>query len=395
MQKRVLTLLAVSLLGLALVSGCGSSEKKKASTPQNKVIKIGATAGPHADVVHAVADEAKKQGINVEVVEFSDYITPDKALAEGDLDLNSYQHAPFLANFAKQNNTKLVPIGNTILMRMGIYSNKIHDINAVPDGSVVAIPNDPTNGGRGLVLLEKAGLIKLKEGVGFKATAADVAENPKHLKFKELEAAQLPRSLDDVDLAVITMNYVMSSGMDVKKQGLFWEKDDEPLAIMVLAAREKDKDNPTYKKIADLFHSDAVKKFIGEKFKGTIIPAKECKKTDQKDYSFWSVLFVVGEGPLAHFCCTFFLQPADGFLIGPASTIPLEKVWGTLQGIIIGSDPAKERPLFMNETQMSLFIIMAEHAIAAIQGGSFRDGVHTFKEKAKFTAGKGHDFLQS
>lgn len=274
MQKRVLTLLAVSLLGLALVSGCGSSEKKKASTPQNKVIKIGATAGPHADVVHAVADEAKKQGINVEVVEFSDYITPDKALAEGDLDLNSYQHAPFLANFAKQNNTKLVPIGNTILMRMGIYSNKIHDINAVPDGSVVAIPNDPTNGGRGLVLLEKAGLIKLKEGVGFKATAADVAENPKHLKFKELEAAQLPRSLDDVDLAVITMNYVMSSGMDVKKQGLFWEKDDEPLAVMVLAAREKDKDNPTYKKIADLFHSDAVKKFIGEKFKGTIIPAK-------------------------------------------------------------------------------------------------------------------------
>ena len=198
----------------------------------------------------------------------------DKALAEGDLDLNSYQHAPFLANFAKQNNAKLVPIGNTILMRMGIYSNKIHDINAVPDGSVVAIPNDPTNGGRGLVLLEKAGLIKLKEGVGFKATAADVAENPKHLKFKELEAAQLPRSLDDVDLAVITMNYVMSSGMDVKKQGLFWEKDDEPLAVMVLAAREKDKDNPTYKKIADLFHSDAVKKFIGEKFKGTIIPAK-------------------------------------------------------------------------------------------------------------------------
>ena len=273
-QKRVLTLLALSLLGLALVRGCGSSEKKEASTPQTKVIKIGATAGPHADVVHAVADEAKKQGINVEVIEFSDYITPDKALAEGDLDLNSYQHAPFLANFAKQNNAKLVPIGNTILMRMGIYSNKIHDINAVPDGSVVAIPNDPTNGGRGLVLLEKAGLIKLKEGVGFKATAADVAENPKHLKFKELEAAQLPRSLDDVDLAVITMNYVMSSGMDVKKQGLFWEKDDEPLAVMVLAAREKDKDNPTYKKIADLFHSDAVKKFIGEKFKGTIIPAK-------------------------------------------------------------------------------------------------------------------------
>ena len=119
-------------------------------------------------------------------------------------------------------------------MRMGIYSDKIHDLKAVPDGAVVAIPNDPTNGGRGLVLLEKAGLIKLKEGVGFKATVNDVVENPKNLKFKELEAAQLPRSLADVDLAVITMNYVMSSGMDVKKQGLFWEKDDEPLAVMVL-----------------------------------------------------------------------------------------------------------------------------------------------------------------
>lgn len=160
-------------------------------------------------------------------------------MAEGDLDLNSYQHAPFLANFAKQNNAKLVPIGNTILMRMGIYSNKIHDINAVPDGSVVAIPNDPTNGGRGLVLLEKAGLIKLKEGVGFKATAADVAENPKHLKFKELEAAQLPRSLDDVDLAVITMNYVMSSGMDVKKQGLFWERMMSPLQSWSLLLARK------------------------------------------------------------------------------------------------------------------------------------------------------------
>ena len=107
---------------------------------------------------------------------------------------------------------------------MGIYSNKIHDLKNIPDGAVVAIPNDPTNGGRGLVLLEKAGLLKLKEGVGFKATVNDVVENPHNLKFKELEAAQLPRSLDDVDLAVITMNYVMSSGMDVKKQGLFWGK---------------------------------------------------------------------------------------------------------------------------------------------------------------------------
>ena len=239
MKKNKLAAVLAGVLALALLAaGCGGSDSKAGGT-SSKPIKIGATAGPHADVVHAVAEEAKKQGMNVEVVEFSDYITPDKALAEGDLDLNSYQHAPFLNNFNTQNNTKLVPIGNTILMRMGIYSDKIHDLKAVPDGAVVAIPNDPTNGGRGLVLLEKAGLIKLKAGVGFKATVNDVVENPKHLQFRELEAAQLPRSLADVDLAVITMNYVMSSGMDVKKQGLFWEADDEPLAVMVLAAREK------------------------------------------------------------------------------------------------------------------------------------------------------------
>ena len=221
----------------------------------DKEIKIGATAGPHAEVVEAVAKEAEKQGIHIKVVEFSDYITPDKALADGDIDLVSYQHKPFLDNFNKQNGTDLVPIGNTILMRMGIYSDKYKSVDALPDGAVIAIPNDPTNGGRGLALLQRAGLLKLKEGVGFKA-------------------AQLPRSLGDVDAAVITMNYVMSAGLNVKEQGIFLEPKDEPLAVMVLAVKAKDKDNPTYKNIAEIFHSDAVKKFIADKYNGTIEPAE-------------------------------------------------------------------------------------------------------------------------
>ncbi|PAK18755.1 methionine ABC transporter substrate-binding protein [Megasphaera elsdenii] len=210
----------------------------------------------------------------VKVVEFSDYITPDKALADGDIDLVSYQHKPFLDNFNKQNGTDLVPIGNTILMRMGIYSDKYKSVDALPDGAVIAIPNDPTNGGRGLALLQRAGLLKLKDGVGFKATPADVVDNPKHFQFKEIEAAQLPRSLGDVDAAVITMNYVMSAGLNVKEQGIFLEPKDEPLAVMVLAVRAQDKDNPTYKKIAEIFHSDAVKKFIADKYNGTIEPAE-------------------------------------------------------------------------------------------------------------------------
>ena len=125
-----------------------------------------------------------------------------------------------------------------------------------------------------MVLLEKAGLIRLREGVGFKGTVQDVAENPRHLQFVELEAAQLPRSLSDVDIAAITMNYVMSGGLDVEKQGIFLEDRNEPLAVMILAARAKDKDNPDYRKIAEIFHSDAVKKFIAEQYKGTIIPAE-------------------------------------------------------------------------------------------------------------------------
>ena len=265
-------LLAVTAIALA---GCGSSTPTPdKAADSKKEIKIGATAGPHAEVAEAVAKEAQKQGLNVKVVEFTDYITPDKALASGDIDLNSYQHKPFLDNFNKQNNSDLVPIGKTILMRMGIYSDKVKDVKDIKEGGIVAIPNDPTNGGRGLVLLEKAGLIKLKDGVGFKATIADIAENPKNLQFKELEAAQLPRSLADVDAAAITMNYVMSAGLDVQKQGIFLESKDEPLAVMVLAARNKDKDDPTYKKIADIFRSEAVKQFIADKYKGTIVPAE-------------------------------------------------------------------------------------------------------------------------
>ncbi|XOQ52983.1 MAG: Lipoprotein [Succiniclasticum sp.] len=272
LKKALVSALALSLLAVG-IAGCGSGDKKAADNG-GKVIKIGATAGPHAQVAEAVAKEAKKQGLNVKVVEFSDYVTPDKALAEGELDLASYQHKPFMENFNKNNNAHLVAIGPTILMRMGIYSDKIKDLKAIPDGATVAIPNDPTNGGRGLMLLQKAGVLKLKDGVGFKATVKDVVDNPHKLVFKELEAAQLPRSLKDVDLAVITMNYVMSGGLDVEKQGLFWEDKNEPLAVMILAVDGKNKDNADYQKIAKLFHSDAVKKYIADTFKGTIVPAE-------------------------------------------------------------------------------------------------------------------------
>ena len=268
--KKFIAPLLVGILAFA-IAGCGTNTNQSSQAP--KEIKIGATAGPHAQVAEAVAKEAKKQGIDLKVVEFSDYVTPDKALADGDIQLNAYQHVPFMENFNKQNGSKLVAIGKTILMPMGLYSNSVHSAADVPEGAIVAIPNDPTNGGRGLALLAKAGLITLKDGVGFKATVADITSNPKNLQIQELEAAQLPRSLDDVVVAAIPMNYVQSAGLNVEKQGFFLEPKDEPLAVMILAVRDQDKDNETYKKIADIYKSDAIKQLINDTFKGSITSA--------------------------------------------------------------------------------------------------------------------------
>ena len=268
--KKFIAPLLVGVLAFA-IAGCGPDTNQSSQAP--KEIKIGATAGPHAQVAEAVAKEAKKQGIDLKVVEFSDYVTPDKALADGDIQLNAYQHVPFMENFNKQNGSNLVAIGKTLLVRMGLYSNSVHSVQDVPEGATVSIPNDPTNGGRALVLLAKAGLITLKDGVGFKATVADITSNPKNIKIQELEAAQLPRSLDDVTIAVIPMNYVQSAGLSVEKQGFFFESKDEPLTVIVLAVRSEDKDNETYKKIADIYKSDAIKQFINDTFKGSITSA--------------------------------------------------------------------------------------------------------------------------
>lgn len=261
LNKMILKLVCLVPLLVGLTA-CGDK--------QDTIIKIGATAGPHAQVVEAVADEAEKQGLHVEVVTFSDYITPNAALADGTIDLNSYQHQPFLDNYNANNEKQLVSIGRSILMRMGIYSDKYQSVADLPDNATITIPNDPTNGGRALLLLEDAGVIKLKPGLGDKATIYDIVENPKDLQFIEMDAAQLPRTLTDADASVITMNYVMSSGLDPKKQGIYLESKDAELAVMIIAARVEDKDNETYQKIVEIYHSPAVIDFIQKTFNGTI-----------------------------------------------------------------------------------------------------------------------------
>ncbi len=258
--KILATLAFASTLTL---TGCGEDKTPK--------LRVGATAGPHAANVQKAAEVAKKDGLKVQVVEFTDYVTPNKALEEKALDLNVYQHEPFLNNFNQQNGTHLKKVANAVVQPMGFYSDVVKELDKIPDDSFVSIPNDPTNAGRALLLLQKAGLIKLKEGVdGNTATIADIAENPKHLIIKELEAAQLPRSLEDVEMAVIPMNYVISSGISPKEKGFYFESKDAPYALMVIASREDNANDENVKKFIKAFQSPEVKKFIEEEFKGAV-----------------------------------------------------------------------------------------------------------------------------
>lgn len=270
------TTIALSLAAIAfagVISGCGGDKKPAASSAAVKnEISVGITPGYSEQVMEYAAKEAAKQGLTVNIKTFSDYVTPDQALAAGDIDLNSFQHDPFLQAFNEKNGTHLVSIGNTYLAPLRVYSNKITSIKDVPDGAKVSIPNDPSNGGRALLLLDHNGLLKLKPGTDpTKATINDIAENPKKLEIIELEAAQLPRSLDDVTISVINAGYAKSANLDSKK-ALATEDNTSPY-VNIIAAREQDKDNPTYQKFVKIFQSDNVRKYINDNFSDGLVPA--------------------------------------------------------------------------------------------------------------------------
>lgn len=270
------TTIALSLAAIAfagVISGCGGDKKPAASSAAVKnEISVGITPGYSEQVMEYAAKEAAKQGLTVNIKTFSDYVTPDQALAAGDIDLNSFQHGPFLQAFNEKNGTHLVSIGNTYLAPLRVYSNKITSIKDVPDGAKVSIPNDPSNGGRALLLLDHNGLLKLKPGTDpTKATINDIAENPKKLEIIELEAAQLPRSLDDVTISVINAGYAKSANLDSKK-ALATEDNTSPY-VNIIAAREQDKDNPTYQKFVKIFQSDNVRKYINDNFSDGLVLA--------------------------------------------------------------------------------------------------------------------------
>ncbi|WP_371375879.1 MetQ/NlpA family ABC transporter substrate-binding protein [Sporomusa aerivorans] len=271
MKRYIKRMAFVSLLAFA-VTGLTGCSQQAAAPAADKTLKVGVTAGPHAEIMDAVKKVAEKDGLKIQVVEFNDYVQPNVALSQGDIDVNSFQHQPYLDNMVQDRKYDIVSVAKTVIYPMGIYSKKIKSINELKPGATVAIPNDPTNGGRALLLLETQGLIKIKAGVGLKAAAADIAENPKNLKIKELDAAQVPRSLEDVDLAAINTNYAMTAGLVPNKDALAIEDGNSPYAN-VIAVRSKDKDNPAVAKLIKAYQSEEVKKFINEHFKGSVFAA--------------------------------------------------------------------------------------------------------------------------
>lgn len=238
---------------------------------QNQTLRIGVTPGPHAQILEAVKPIAAKKGLDIKIVEFSDYVIPNEALSAGELEANSFQHQPYLDNQKKDRGYKLEAVGLTVNFPLGIYSKRHKSFDQVPNGGTIAIQNDPTNGGRSLLLLQDKGIIKLKPDVGFKPTVADIAENPKRLKFIEVDAAQTPRSLQDVDAAAVNTNYATPAGLNPSDAIL--REDPKGPYVNLLVVRAVDKDKPWVKDLAGAYQSAEVKAFIADTFKGTVIAA--------------------------------------------------------------------------------------------------------------------------
>jgi D-methionine transport system substrate-binding protein len=254
----------VAALALALLPA--------AALAQDKPLKVGVTAGPHAQIIEVVKKVAERDGLRLQIVEFNDYVQPNAALANGDLDANSYQHQPYLDNTVKDRGYKIVSIAQTVTFPIGIYSKRHKSLADLPQGARVAIPNDPTNGGRALLLLQDRGAIKLKPDAGLKASPIDIVENPKRLQIVELDAAQLPRALDEVDAAAVNTNYALPAGLVPTRDAIALESAKSPYAN-VIAVRAQDRDNPAFRKLVKAYQSDEVKAFIQTEFKGSVIPA--------------------------------------------------------------------------------------------------------------------------
>ena len=277
MKKIIALIIAISII-VAGVAGCTAKQAGQTNgvapveAPKVVVIKIGATPIPHAELLNFVKPLLEKENIKLEIVEFQDYVQPNTALVDKELDANFFQHQPYLDSFNKERNQNLVSAGSVHVEPLGLYSKSIKNISELKSGAVIAIPNDPANAARALLLLQSNGIIKLRDGGNITSTEKDIIENLKDLKIELAEAAQLPRVLEDVDAAVINTNYALPANLNPVTDALLIEGKDSPYANNIVV-RNGEQDRAEIKKLVEVLHSEEVRKFIEDKYQGAVVPA--------------------------------------------------------------------------------------------------------------------------
>ena len=271
MKKNVLkkiSLVLVAVLCVVTLIGCGGNGSG------DKVIKIGASPSPHAEILEQIKAEVEAQGYTLEIVEFNDYVIPNTAVEQGELDANFFQHKPYLDNFNKENKTDIVSVAAIHFEPLGIYSAKVGSVSEIGEGALIGVPNDATNEARALLLLEANGLITLKKDVGVNATIHDIESNPLNLEIKEIEAAQLPLSLQDLDAAVINGNYAISGGLKVSDAIALEESTSVSAETYanILAVKAGNEDSEKTQVLINALKSDAVKQYIESEYAGAVVP---------------------------------------------------------------------------------------------------------------------------
>ena len=282
MKNRIIGLIIITALTAGVLAGCGQSSgtvsKDKDSEQRSEIekelepIKVGAGVTPHAEILREIQDDLDKKGYALEVVEYNDYVLPNTALEDGDLDANYFQHKPYLDDFNAENGTHIVGVANVHFEPLGIYAGKTKSLADLKDGAGVAVPNDTTNEARALLLLEQEGLIKLKEKAGLQATILDIQENPLNLKIKELEAAQVARAVSDVDIACINGNYAIEAGLEEAIALESAESEAAETYANLIAVKEGNEDTEKTQALVEAVLSNKVKDFITANYKGAVVP---------------------------------------------------------------------------------------------------------------------------
>ena len=276
-MKKFGAFLLAGVLAIGTLTGCGSTDKKaegSTGSTDSKVIKVAASATPHAEILEEAKPLLEKEGYDLEVTVFDDYVQPNEVVDSGDFDANYFQHAPYMEQFNKEKGTKLVDAGDIHYEPFGIYPGTKKSLDEIADGDEIAVPNDTTNEARALLLLQDNGIIKLKDGAGLTATVNDIAENPHNIKIVELEAAQVARVTGETAFVVLNGNYALQAGYSVKKDALAYEAADSEAAktyVNIIAVKDGNQDSDAIKALVKVLKSDDIKKFIDEKYDGAVI----------------------------------------------------------------------------------------------------------------------------